>query len=153
MPRTSTHAHVTPASNTAYHSSHAAPPVIAPARRGRPPKVTRNDLINVMRTASWLRIAWVEDIVYGAAATVAGTHKGKLNIAPKQIYKILCTQCELKVSAMPGEASRTRRLARQAAEFALEGIRHQLGRNLGLQEALENLYIERQSEIDETALE
>lgn len=111
----------------------------AQSRRGRPKLNTPNPAARFMPLLSFNRPQWVDDIVYGAVATAAGTHKGRLNVRPGYVLAALhmgnVSAEGVKTQDMP---TRTAQVIAQAARHAAHGIASHLDRHPKIKHRLES---------------
>ena len=102
----------------------------AGSRRGRPELNTTNPVASLMLLLSFDRPQWVDDIVYGAVATAAGTSKGKLNVKPGHVLAALhlndVSAGAVKVADM---SLRTAQTVAKAVRHAAHGIDFYLDRH------------------------
>jgi hypothetical protein len=90
----------------------------ASSRRGRPELKTPNPVASYMRLLSFDRPQWVDDIVYGATATGAGSSKGKLNAQPRFIL------ATLHLETISAGAMKTADMSIRAAQTIAKAARH-----------------------------
>jgi len=58
-------------------------------RRGRPSISTVNPVAQIIQLISSTRPQWLDDIVYGAVATAAGSNKRQLRVRPGNVLTVL----------------------------------------------------------------
>jgi hypothetical protein len=114
-------------------------------KRGPKPKALINQNASHFKVAQDQRRGWVDDYVFGACMTVAGVHKGKLNVRPSHVLRAcllneISTEIVKRVIRLEGLRTMSDQQARricQCARFAIGGMDIYLERNPAVRQELQ----------------
>lgn len=115
------------------------------SKRGPKPKALFNPYANHFKVARADGRSWIDDYVFGACVTVAGVHKGKLNVSPAHVLRAcllneISTEIVKRVIRLEGLRTMSDQQARricQCARFAVGGMEMYLERNPTVRQELQ----------------
>jgi hypothetical protein len=115
------------------------------SKRGPKPKALINQYASHFRVARTDGLGWADDYVFGACVTVAGVHKGKLNVSPSHVLRAcllneISTEIVKRVIRLEGLRTMSDQQARricQCARFAVGGMEMYLERNPTVRQELQ----------------
>ncbi|WP_457265810.1 hypothetical protein [Pseudomonas sp. P5_C3] len=115
------------------------------SKRGPKPKALINQNASHFKVAQDERLGWVDDYVFGACITVAGVHKGTLNVSPSHVLRAcllneISTEIVKRVIRLEGLRTMSDQQARricQCARFAIGGMEIYLERNPTVRQELQ----------------